>query len=197
MQAGWISPWWQAACIPDRWEVCGVSVPALSVWHTFALENIGNPYLCGGPVDMNSVAALLLFAQNDRQGGRRLLLHEHYRLRQMRRMNRALRRVSLERAHVACQEYTEICLRGISRWHKGSEKPCAVPYQWHMVYRISQGDPARIEAAWNMPYAVARCLCDAAAEQNGDDSIMSTRAQEMEDNWPAYEQAAQAAAVVN
>jgi hypothetical protein len=45
------------------------------------------------------------------------------------------------------------------------------------------------DRAWDVPYAYARCVCDALAEQAGDDSIMSPAAQEMEDNWPLYEKA--------
>jgi len=188
MRQDWISPWWQAACLPACWDVCGVTVPALTVWHTFALESIGNPYLCGGAVGKDAASALLLFARHDRAGGRRLLLAPHYRVRQMRRMYRRLRKLDPGAIHAACSEYVDTCTRGASRWQKGGTgHPCAVPYQWHMVFRLSGGDPARLEAAWNLPYAVARCLCDAAAEQNGDDSILSIRAQEMEDNWPAYE----------
>jgi hypothetical protein len=179
MRADWISPWWQAACLPDWWDVCGVKCPALTVWHTFALEQIGNPYLCGGPVDHDAAAALLLFARHERAGGRKLMLMPHYRARQMRRMFRMLRGIPGDEIHAACSEYVEVCTRGISRWRKNGSKPAAVPYQWHMVARIG-------DRAWDMPYAYARAVCDALAEQAGDDSIMTLAAQEMEDNWPEY-----------
>jgi len=186
MRADWISPWWQAACLPDRWDVCGVSCPALTVWHTFALEQIGNPYWCGGTVDIDAAAALLLFASHNRAGCRRLMLMPHYRARQMARMHRRLRRLAFGAIHAACDEYVAVCTRGISRWQKGGGKPCAVPIQWHIVARVG-------ERAWDMPYAYARCLCDAMAEQAGDDSIMSPAAQEMEDNWTDYAGASTAA----
>ena len=179
MRRDWISPWWQAACLPDCWDVAGVSVPALSVWHVFALEQIGNPYLCGGPVDQDAAAALLLFARHDRAGGRRLMLQPYYRGREMRRMFRRLRRLTIEDIHAACSEYVEVCTRGVSRWQKGNGKPCSVPHAWHIVARLG-------DRAWDMSYAYARCLCDAMAEQAGDDSIMSPAAQEMEDNWAEY-----------
>jgi len=186
MRPDWVSPWWQAVALPDSWDVCGVAVPALSVWHTFALENIGNPYMCGGAADKNAAASLLMFARHDYQGGRRLLQMPNHRGRQARRVYRKLRGLSMDDIHAACTEYVQTCQRGVSRWQSGGGKPCAVPYQWHIVYRLSGGDPAKLDGAWNMPYAVARCLCDAAAEQNGDASIMSVAAQEMEDNWDDY-----------
>lgn len=184
MRADWISPWWQAVCLPDTWDVCGVIVPPLSVWHTFALENIGNAYLCGGPVDKDSAASLLLFAQHDYQGGRRLMIEAKFRTRAIRRMHKVLRKLPEQQVHDACTEYVDVCMRTPSRFHESTGgKPCAVPYQWHIVVRLSGGDPARMESVWNMPYSRARCLYDAMAEQNGDGSIMSARAQEMEDNW--------------
>lgn len=187
MRADWVSPWWQAVCLPDTWDVCGLIVPPLSVWHTFALENLGNAYLCGGPADKDAAASLLLFARHDYQGGRRLMLDGKFRTREIKRMHRVLRKLPDQQVHDACAEYVEVCMRAASRWDKGDGKPCAVPYQWHIVARLSGQLGA--ESAWNMPYAVARCMYDAMAEMNGDDSILSSTAQEMEDNWDEYKDA--------
>jgi hypothetical protein len=60
-----------------------------------------------------------------------------------------------------------------------------VPYQWHIVHRLCADYGYTLERAWNAPYAMARCLYDAGAEAEGDDTIMSQRAQEMEDTWTA------------
>jgi len=187
MRSDWVTPWWQAACLPDKWDVCGVSVPPLSVWHTFALENIGNAYLRGGAVDQDSAASLLLFAQHDYAGGRKLLLMPYYRAKMIARMYRRLRKIPLEDIHAACGEYVEECMRSASRFNADGGKPCAVPYQWHIVAKLSEGNPAGIDAAWNMPYSTARCLYDAGAEAGGDGSVMSAASQEMEDNWEDYE----------
>lgn len=187
MHADWITPWWQAALLPDKWDVCGVIVPPLSVWHVFALHNIGNPYVAGGPVGKDAAAALLLFASTDYQGGRKLMWCEHYRARRMRWIFRRLRGQATESIHAACVEYVTACLRSASRWERKGSKPCAVPLAWHMVARMSAGDPRKFEFAWNTPYAVGRCVCDAMAEQSGDDSLMQDKAQEMEDNWSVYQ----------
>ena len=71
----WISPWWQAACLPERWRVCGVDVPSLTVWHGYALENIGNRFVLAGdvPPDKDDCASLLMFAMGDMDHGRRLM----------------------------------------------------------------------------------------------------------------------------
>ena len=186
MRDDWVSPWWQAVLLPERWDVCGVSVPPLSVWHTFALEQVGNRYLCGGEADKDDASSLLLFASRDMAGGRALIWRDHARARAMRRMWKRLRRVEWSEVDDACSEYVDACLRAVSRWQKGGGKPMAVPYQWHIVCRLSGGDPAKWDAAWNAPYAQARCVFDAAAEAAGDDSLMSPAAQEMEDNWDDY-----------
>jgi hypothetical protein len=78
-------------------------------------------------------------------------------------------------------------MRTMSRWRNGeSGKPAAVPYQWHLVRMLSMGDPTKIDAAWNTPYSVARCMYDAQAEMSGDQTLMTPEAQEMEDNWEHY-----------
>jgi hypothetical protein len=179
MRGDWVSPWWQAAVLPERFRVGPVRAPALTVWHEFALGEIRNPYMVGGTVTINDIAGLLLIVSRDRAAGRRLILGPNHRAREQRRMMRRLRRYPFERLHAACEDYVTTCTRGASRWRKGGEKPCAVPYAWHIVARLG-------ERAWEMPYAVARCLCDALAEQNGDDSLLSPAAQEMEDNWHLY-----------
>ena len=186
MRQDWVTPWWQAALLPDMWDVCGVTVPSLSVWHTFALENIGNHYLCGGSLDKDDAASLLLIASKDHRAGRRLFHADNYRARAMRRIHRVLKRMEWERVDAACREYVDSCMRISSRWRSGDGKASGVPYQWHLVRLLSAGDPAKLDAAWNTSYAVARCVYDAHAESKGDTSIMSPAAQEMEDNWEDY-----------
>ena len=121
MKADWISPWWQAALLPDEWDVCGVIVPSLSVWHTFALENIGNQYLCGGACDKDDAASLLMFASLDMQDGRQLLMpHRQFlRRRHLKKMWRRLRKKKWDNIDAACDEYVKSCMRTVSRWSKG------------------------------------------------------------------------------
>jgi len=191
MQKDWISPWWQASLLPDSWDVCGVTVPSLSVWHTFALENIGNHYLCGGSLDKDDAASLLLIASRDHRGGRRLFHADRYRIKAMKRIHRILNRMEWDQVDAACREYVDSCMRTPSRWNSGGGKPSGVPYQWHLIGKLSGGDPTKFEAAWNTPYAVARCVFDAYSESKGDSSIMTPAAQEMEDNWSEYKNQAE------
>lgn len=188
MRADWISPWWQAALLPDKWDVCGVTVPPLSVWHTFALENIGNAYLCGGKPGPDDAESLLIFASRDMAAGKRLFVAPFARARVMRKLFRRLRKMEWEDVDAACSEYVTECTRTASRWRSGSEKPGGVPYQWRLVQALRTGQARTLDEAWNTAYATARCLFDAGAESRGDDSIMTTEAQEMEDNWPAYDE---------
>jgi len=150
---------------------------------------MGNPYLCGGKADKDAAVAVLLIALHNHAAGQRLFRDEAYRVRASRRLARRVRNVPMDRLHDAVLEYVILCTRSASRWRKGDESPCAVPYQWHMVHRLTQGNPDKVGYAWDMPYAEARSLCDAAAEQNGDNSIMREDAQEMEDNWAQYRKA--------
>jgi hypothetical protein len=191
MLPDWISPWWQAACLPRRWNVAGVSVPSLSVWHTFALENIGNPYLCGGPADRDDAAALLLFARHDRIGGLRLLHDARYRTRAMRRMFWALRRVPFGEIDGACQQYVETCTRAPRRWRKDGESAgsCAVPYQLHILRAACADFRIPVAGAWDMPYAEARMYYDAHAESQGDTSLMKPEHEALDDEMVANQHA--------
>ncbi|MFH1602418.1 MAG: hypothetical protein ABIH03_00740, partial [Pseudomonadota bacterium] len=166
------------------------SVASMTVWHTFALDALGNPYTVGGTCDRDAATALLLLCSLDYRRGRRLIHDDRWRARRMLRMGRHVRGVAWDYLHAACSEYVEACTRAASRWRKGDEKPCTVPYQLHLVAYLTGGDPRRWRAAWDTPYAMARAVYDAYAEGQGDRSILSPRAQEMEDNWPEHEAAA-------
>lgn len=189
MREDWISPWWQAMLLPERWDVCGVSVPSLSVWHTFALENVGNLYILGDPAQLptrDDAYSLLLLARLDMASGRRLMTMPHYRGRQLRRLARKLKRVPWEELDDACRDYVETCTRSAERWNKGGGRPAAVPYQFSLVRCLCADWGMDKEGAWNTPYAVARSQSNATAEFNGDDSIMGIAAQEMSDNWEEH-----------
>ena len=188
MRADWISVWWQAALLPDTWDVGGIVVPSLSVWHTFALEQIGCGYLYDGrPCDRNDATSLLLFARHGYRDGRRLMLDQSFRKSEERRVFRVVAGQDWKTLDAACSEYVQTCTRHCDRFDSASGgHPPAVPYQWHILSRLTGGDVSRMERAWDTPFALARCLYDAAAEANGDTSIMSPRAQEMADNWGDY-----------
>ena len=179
--AGYVNPWWQATLLPDKWSVGGVVVNSLSLWHVFALDNIGNKYATGGACDRNDAAGLLLFAQTDMAGGRRLMLSPFHRARQMRRMHRKLKRLDWVDLHTACIDYTESCLRRPDHFSEGGGKPVAAPYCWHLVLTLTDHCGATLDRAWNTPYAAARCYRDVWAESQGDTTLASEAAQEAMD----------------
>lgn len=189
MRDDWVSPWWQAMLLPDQWDVCGVSVPSLSVWHVFALENIGNRYICGDGTnaDKDDAASLLLFARRDMQGGRRLFARPNYRARQTRSIYKRLKRADDERVADACLEYVTVCMRHGNRINQAgaSGTPCGTPEPWALVALLrSMGDT--FDAAWNTPYATARALLDAHAESTGRAVMTPVYGEEMIDNWDEY-----------
>jgi hypothetical protein len=183
MRDGWVSPWWQAECLPDRWDVCGVVVPSLSVWHVFHLDQIGNPYLCGGAPDYDAAAGLLLVASHGRNDGRRIMLDEAFRAKAMRAVYRPLRRVKADDVVRQCSDYVETCTSVVDRFEKagGGGRPAVVPVAFHLVRRLCRDYGLTIDQAWAFPYARARCYYDASAEADGDDSLVSVDAQRMAD----------------
>ena len=181
----WITPWWQAALLPDSWDVCGMRVPSLSVWHVFALENISNAYLMGGKADRDSAASLLLFASRDYSGGRRLMLSRYYRARQMRKVARRLRKMPQDAIHAACGEYVQTCTRHGHRERQGGGAaiPAGAPEPWAIVVALRCcGDSWA--TAWNTPYAVGREFLDARDEGNGHTVLTpATYGEHMHDRW--------------
>jgi len=177
MRDDWVSTWWQAACLPEHWDICGVAVPALSVWHTFALENIDNRFLVGGVPDQDDAASLLLFATHNMRGGKRLMLHGNFRARAMRRVARAVGRISWVELNCACVDYVATCMRTVDRTEKQGAKGAACPSQWHIVHRLCRDYHMSLNEAWNTPYAFAHCLYDVTAENAGDDSLLSYNGQ--------------------
>ena len=91
----------------------------------------------------------------------------------------------------ACSDYVQSCTRAARRWKKESAggKPYSVPHQWHLVRVLAKSMP--YEAAWNFPYSEARCICDAEAESNGDDTIMRSDSEQRDDEAFERQQAAQ------
>lgn len=190
MREDWISPWWQAMLLPERWDVCGISVPSLTLWHSFALENIANLYLLDikdYPPTRDDAYSLLIVASLDMAGGKRLMTGPFFMARRMKWMRRKLRKVDWETLDDACRDYVQTCMRSASRWKDGTSGGAAgVPYQFGIVRVLCAEWGMARDDAWNRSYAQARAEANASAEFHGDGSVMSPSAQEMEDNWEEH-----------
>ena len=189
MRDDWVSPWWQALLLPERWDVCGVSVPSLSVWHVFALESIGNRYVCGGSnvPDKDDAASLLLFASHDMAGGQRLIHGPNMRERLSGRIYKKLKRCEDDFIDDACREYVTVCMRHGTRMNPpgGSGAPCGTPEPWAIAVTLrSFGD--KFDDAWNTPYAIGRATIDAHAEGAGNTTMTPVYGEEMVDHWDEY-----------
>jgi hypothetical protein len=169
-----VPSWLQAALVPDRWNVAGVSCGVLTVWHHFALGCSGNAYLWGGETDHDAAAELLLYCSGDYAAGKRLFAQPFYRARRMRRIDRILRRRQWQEIDAACRYYVRSCLRTpqhvqiVSTSNGAPPKPAKAPLAWVLVQFLCAGNPAQIRAAWNTPYATAQCLFDAHRDITGE-----------------------------
>jgi len=180
----WVSPWWQSELLPDRWDVCGFILPSISVWHTFALDNVGNKYLAGGRADRNDAASLLLLCGRNRSRGRDLLLDESALGREMKRIFRRIRNMAWDDIDAACTEYVASCLRTPRHWSKADNvgRKVAAPYQYHLVRKMCMEYGYTVDQAWDTPYARARCMYDAAGEAAGyDESLMAPHHEKLDD----------------
>ena len=182
----WVSPWWQAMNLPT-WEICGFRrIPSLSVWHAFALENLGNAYLCGGRCTIDDAASLILIVTRDMAGGQRLVARDRHRHKQLARIARRLRKVPFADMHAACNQYVRACYRVAGRWQKegAAGKLQGAPHTFHLVCALS-GIGWTWKDAWNAPIALARCVYDTTREDGGDDTIMHPRYERLAEQWAA------------
>lgn len=187
-----VSSWLQAAVIPDRWRVAGVHCFALSVWHHFVLEELGNAYSWELPeADIDAAAELLIFCSRGYAEGKLLFVQDARRARVQRDMYCTLRDIDPDLVNAQVLDYFKTCTR--TPGHKGApvkiedgkrvpakdeRKFIVAPQEWVMVEFFSRGDPARIAAAWDMPFATARCLFDAHRNAAGDDLSLESRSDE-------------------
>jgi len=171
-----LSSWLQASLLPPKWDVCGVICDATSVWHVFILASLGNAYYVGGEVTKDSAAELLLFCSRSHKNGARMFVDQRYRSKNIKRIHRYLSEKSMDEINVAIDDYMSACLR-VPQHKKpetksGGSSTAAAPVEYVLVDSfISMG----LEQAWDMPYAMARCLLDARRNILGhDDTLEST-----------------------
>ena len=188
-------PWWQASVLPSRWDVCGYILPALTVWHMWALEQtppgVGSPYLFGGRAPtLDDAASVIMTAMHNRAEYIEDLQWSPMRREALcRKIARRLRGVGEAQALGAVLEYVGECTRVPAHDYPDNDKskPVRAPWQWHIVYVLSGGDPLRMDAAWDTPFAMARCVCDVARERQpgGDDTLADAKRQRSIDEWAA------------
>jgi len=195
MSDGYITPWWQAALLPDKWDICGVEVRAMSVWHLYALENLNNAYVCGGVHDRDAAASLLLICSRERDrrpwrftwGLRDLYLRPHARARALARIHKTVKNIPWPELDAACTDYCLTCMRVPEHLREGkpSDKPVgkllSAPIFWHIILCLCDQYQKTEAEAWNTPYARARCMYDVWREATGDESLASEGTQRRTD----------------
>lgn len=180
---GYVNPWWQAALLPDRWDICGIEVRAMSVWHLYALENLNNAYVCGGVHDRDAAASLLLICQRDYAGGRDLYLRPFARARALAKIHKVIKPLKWDELDATCIDYCLTCTRVPEHLRKldGTEKSLKAPYQRHIILCLCSRYNMSKDQAWNHPYSEARCIYDVYQESRGDESLASERTQQHTD----------------
>ncbi len=178
----YISPWLQACLLPRRFDVAGYICTPLTVWHSYILRSSGNRYFhAGEPVDSDAASEVLMYVQGDIRHGRRLYVDPRYRNRTRRGAYKRLKRLGFDATHAAITEYIDACTRipthkVITKPGKNAPttKPAAAPTEWILAEHIAAGNPDRLDAAWDTPLIVARCMFDAGRNIRGeDDSLIS------------------------
>jgi hypothetical protein len=181
----YVSPWLQAAILPAKWDVCGFILHTLTIWHAHVLRATGNVYLVGGTPTIDDGVEVMLYASRDIAGGRRLLTQPNHRDRERFRFCRRAAKIEWSALDWNIREYVGGCMRtpGHTEWQPGPNDKGArsikAPLEWVLLDFLTRGNPAGIEAAWNTPIAVARCLWDAHRDAAGEsNSLISERDEE-------------------
>jgi hypothetical protein len=189
----YVSPWLQAALLPELYKVCGVKCRPLSVWHVFALASTGNAYIADDPTRMDREAAreLLLYCGNNHKEGSRLYSSEEYRNQEKKAVSRLVDKMEWLDVHSACMRYVTDCRRAPTHKEPVSDgktasagRKAGAPLGWILVDFLSSGNPDKIEAAWDTPHAVACCLFDAHRNINGQDDTLASVEEEI--RWDSY-----------
>ena len=175
----YISPWMQALLLPKRWDICGIEVKPLSIWHLFILEQLKNPYVCGGIPDKDAISTLILYTERDFKEGTRIFKNHVYREKVLKQIYKRIKPIEWESLHNACLDFVKACTRVPD--HKYPEdsksKSLAAPYQFHLIGVLCPMMNLSLDATWNLPYAEAKCYYDAAAERGGDDTLCNLKSQ--------------------
>jgi hypothetical protein len=180
----YISPWMQACLLPRKWDVCGLIVKPLSVWHEYVLRAAGNPYLCGGKPTPDAASEVMMYVMGGITHGRKLFVDEKYRAHTRAIVAQAIKKHGGEKVDAALSEYVEECLR--TPGHKQVQrkpndppsKPIAAPTAWVLAEYLCKGDPEKLDAAMDAPYSVACCLFDAGRNARGEDETLISEADE-------------------
>jgi len=193
MRSDWVSPWWQALLLPSLWDVAGVRVRPLSVWHVFALTNLGNRFFAAESAQaptMDDAQSLLMLATLDFRRGS-ALLQPQYAQRRARRMRRFYRKLSClpeKDVLAACSEYVTVSMRRAHRMSQSdvSGTPAGTPEAWAIHVLLRRMGESR-EGAWDYPYTEGRCALDASDEHAGNATMTPWwYGEEMLDNWDSY-----------
>ena len=187
-----VSSWLQAALVPDTWDVAGIDCSPVSVWHSFILEQSGNAYVSAGLLDKDAAAELLVYCSRDYAGGKALFVKPLARRRALMRVSKAIAKKPWADVDAAVRDYVGTCLRVPQ--HKSAPTPTkgdvtqyrsvAAPLAFVLVQFLAQGNPAMIEAAWNTPFCMARCMFDAHRDITGQTETLESIDEERRfDEW--------------
>lgn len=173
-----LTEFFQALCLPKHWDVCGLPCRALSCWHLYALEQLGNRYAFGGHgAGPDDAAGLLMICGLDYRQGRKLLTSPRRVGRLLARYHRKIKDKRWSDLHAACMDYSESCRQLPEVWTKqgGAHKSLGGPHTWHVVQCLTSVMGYKVDDAWDESYTLARCWYDVWRESQGMAEIMSDR----------------------
>ncbi|MCK9432568.1 MAG: hypothetical protein M0R00_06390 [Candidatus Omnitrophica bacterium] len=176
MSNGYVNPWWQSVLLPYKWDVSGIDILTMSVWHSYALYNLFNPYICGGVHNRDAAANLLLICRLDMNGGWRLYLDARARDKALARIHKRISPLKFDELDCACTDYCLACTRTPEHKRLPSNsggKLMSGPPHRHIVLCLCDHYGMTVGEAWNRHYAMARCEYDIWREATGDESLVS------------------------
>ncbi|MDB4403273.1 hypothetical protein N9204_00395 [bacterium] len=147
-----------------------------SLWHSFVLRQLDNPFAHGIPESgefADDLVSALAVCSLTYEESRAVLLNERLFSKRLKPIAKRAQKSDLPTVVAAFCSYRSDHCHAPEHGKKDDDRSCVnAPWEFHMVrclcsiYRMSLGD------AWNTGVGMSRCYYDVDMESRGDDSLI-------------------------
>lgn len=157
-------------CKPPK--VFGRKLRPFSLSHSLILDGLDNESLRGSSERKVDLLHAVWICGNDHATNQRELLDPP--IFRMMVMSHVASAYDYEKEEKRFNQYMNDYMEVPDHWRGDSSgRPFRAPWQYHFAMSAAQQCGISIDAAWDLPVALARCYYDVWAEQQGDDSLVS------------------------
>jgi hypothetical protein len=161
---------WLQALLASPPVICGRRLLPFSLAHALLLRKLGSPYACGGPERPEDLLTALEICSRPVAALPGFLA----RPPSPRYLRRHARRWAghLTVAGASFRTYLGDFLVAPARFDSVTGAPIRSPVEWYLAGLLMAEYGWTEQAAWDCPFAKARCLAEVHFERNGDDGLV-------------------------